>query len=187
MTTIKLVRTTTKCLLALVFTLGVPLGASAQMTYDEAVQAYYAANQIASEVWVDNPNQLEAARHAMMIARNWGIHPPGFEPSTLDPSVWDGDGTTTETRCIWVEDENGEWQERCSEYHTYGCHSERAIRDMTNAKDATGWFSWFYAGAAVYAAGVGQVPAGLFLGGISWMFDGMSRAIGSHLEQSQRC
>jgi hypothetical protein len=161
-----------------------PAHATAQVSYDEAVRGYYAMLQIQRDVWLDNPNQLEAARHALMIARDHGLI--GGDPSAIDPSAWNEDGGT-EWRCMWVEDENGEWQERCSEYQTLGCKSASQIRDMTNAKDMMNFLGWFYQGAAAVATGLANPPVATLFQGMSFFFQGAGLSIQYRLDRTERC
>ena len=121
------------------FTFGLSLKASAQnITYDDAVGFYHASNQINNEVWLNNPNQLEASRHMLIILRNWGFY-PGFEPAEINPSL-EPDGSVG--TCMWIQNENGDWEERCNDWHSMArCYSARFIRDATYAKDGMWWFA----------------------------------------------
>jgi hypothetical protein len=120
----------------------------------------------------------------LIIARGHGLI--GGDPSAIDPSAWNDEGGT-ESRCYWVEDENGEWQERCSDFHTLGCKSDRQIRDMTNAKDQMMFLGLFYQGAAVVAGGLGNVPVATLFGGMSVFFQGAEMSIQYRLDRTERC
>lgn len=62
-----------------------PAHATARVSYEEAVRGYYAMLQIQRDVWLDNPNQLEAARHALIIARDHGLI--GGNPSAIELQI----------------------------------------------------------------------------------------------------
>jgi hypothetical protein len=142
-----------------------PAHATAQVSYDEAVRGYYAMLQIQRDVWLDNPNQLEAARHALMIARDHGLI--GGDPSAIDPSAWNEDGGT--------------------EYQTLGCKSASQIRDMTNAKDMMNFLGWFYQGAAAVATGLANPPVATLFQGMSFFFQGAGLSIQYRLDRTERC
>jgi hypothetical protein len=149
--------------------------------YDTALRAYNAAEQIQREVWMDNPNQAEAMRHAMMIARDWGIY-PGFEPALIDPTV-EPQGSD----CIWVQDEAGNWVPGwCPIYQVYRCNTRRQIDDLGLLRNGANWFSWFYQGAAIYAGAIQAWPAALIFQSMSWTFRGGGLWIDYKIQQMEQ-
>lgn len=188
MATNYLVRAVVKCGLALALTLSVPLGASAQISYDDAVRAYYAAVQIQNEGLLHNPDRAEAARQALIIARNHGFY-PGFEPTELDLSL-DPDQGGGEPQCGWVQNEHGDWEEVCSGYTTFGagggCYSDRRIGHLSKAYDALSWMGWVMQAAGVWASYVGNAPAGAIVGGGGLVFSGGALIVGQHLRYAEQ-
>lgn len=167
--------------------LAVPANAQ-QMDYDTAARAYYAMEQVNREVWLTNPNQAEASRHAMMIVRDWGFY-PGFEPADYFP---DPNPELREHEvggdCIWLLID-GEWVPRCQTIYTMRCSMPREIDMERSMKNSTAWVSLVFGAASGYAGYMGFIPpaAVLFTGSV--VFQGFSQYHAQRLErmEASRC
>lgn len=180
---------TSKLLLTITLLASTAATAAAQ-TYDPVmVQAYYAALQIEHDD-DESDDPIVRLRDAMQIMHDHGIYPPNYPPPSEINTDYAAVARTEGTGCfLYYDDEAGEWRERCSDYHTMRCNTQKQIDDLTSAMNGANFFTNFYGSAAFYAGMVGHIPARNIFTGLGLFFAWTSQYAESRLRDMEinRC